>query len=101
MTDLKLLDCPFCGSPAKSGDGFAPVESIVYAYCSNNQCLLHSIDVGFTPEEWNNRPNHRPFAWFTDDFMIDKSATTYDKTVAERWRTKGWPVTPLYKKETH
>lgn len=38
----------------------------------------------------------RPMAWFTDDYGLDKSATTYDRTVAERWRVKGWPVTALY-----
>lgn len=35
-------------------------------------------------------------AWFTDDHLTDKSATTYDPSVAERWRKKGWPVTTLY-----
>ena len=35
-------------------------------------------------------------AWHTEDHLADKSATTYDLEVAERWRTKGWPVTPLY-----
>lgn len=34
--------------------------------------------------------------WFTDDYLTDKSATTYDPLVAERWRNKGWPVTALY-----
>ncbi|MDH0300659.1 MULTISPECIES: hypothetical protein [unclassified Pseudomonas] len=37
-----------------------------------------------------------PVAWFTDDHMTDKSATTWDSTVAERWRTKGWPVGELF-----
>ncbi len=35
-------------------------------------------------------------AWHTDDHLADKSATTYDREVAERWRAKGWPVTPLH-----
>lgn len=35
-------------------------------------------------------------AWHTEDHLTDKSATTYDSETAERWRTKGWPVTPLY-----
>ena len=35
-------------------------------------------------------------AWFSDEALTDKSATTYDPKVAERWRNKGWPVTPLY-----
>ncbi|MBX9913715.1 MAG: hypothetical protein K2Y25_07440 [Pseudomonadaceae bacterium] len=34
-------------------------------------------------------------AWFTEDYLTDKSATTYDPVVADRWRTKGWPVTRL------
>ena len=34
--------------------------------------------------------------WHTEDHLTDKSATTYSKEVADRWRAKGWPVTPLY-----
>jgi hypothetical protein len=37
-----------------------------------------------------------PAAWFTEDHREDKSATTYSKKMAERWKEKGWPVTPLY-----
>jgi hypothetical protein len=37
-----------------------------------------------------------PVGWFTDDHVDDKSATTYTLAVAERWRSKGWPVTPLF-----
>jgi len=36
------------------------------------------------------------FGWFTEDHDADKSATTYDPVVADRWRGKGWPVWPLY-----
>lgn len=35
-------------------------------------------------------------AWFTEDHLTDKSATTWNRTVAERWRAKGWPVQSLY-----
>ncbi|MCP1404468.1 hypothetical protein [Achromobacter insolitus] len=35
-------------------------------------------------------------AWFTEDHLTDKSATTWDRTVAERWRAKGWPVQSLF-----
>jgi hypothetical protein len=35
-------------------------------------------------------------AWFTEDCKVDKSATTYDRETAERWRLKGWPVTAMY-----
>ena len=34
-------------------------------------------------------------AWHTDDHLTDKSATTYDREVAERWRAKGWPITGI------
>ena len=37
-----------------------------------------------------------PVAWYTEDHLNDKSATTWSKDVAERWRAKGWPVENLY-----
>lgn len=37
-----------------------------------------------------------PVAWYTEDHLTDKSATTWDCAVADRWRTKGWPVSQLY-----
>jgi len=40
--------------------------------------------------------DQEPVAWFTEDHREDKSATTYSKKMAERWKEKGWPVTPLY-----
>ncbi|WP_459018023.1 hypothetical protein [Stenotrophomonas sp. PSU_St142] len=42
------------------------------------------------------QPVGEPIGWYTDDHLTDRSATTYDRTVAERWRAKGWPVSPLY-----
>ena len=41
-------------------------------------------------------PDQEPVAWFTEDYSEDKSATTYSKNMAEHWKGKGWPVTPLY-----
>jgi hypothetical protein len=37
-----------------------------------------------------------PVAWYTDDHLTDRSATTYSKDMVYRWQCKGWPVTPLY-----
>ena len=54
-SDTELLPCPFCGSPAHKGSGFSPLESVTYAYCSNNNCALHDVDLGFTPGTWNMR----------------------------------------------
>lgn len=42
------------------------------------------------------QPVGEPVGWYTDDHLTDRSATTYDRTVADRWRAKGWPVSPLY-----
>lgn len=50
-----LKPCPFCGSPAIAENGFLPAESITYAFCSDLSCPLHSVDVGFTVEEWQRR----------------------------------------------
>jgi hypothetical protein len=41
-------------------------------------------------------PGAQAVAWHTDDHLTDKSATTYDPVIADRWRAKGWPVTPHY-----
>lgn len=49
-----LLSCPFCGSMPKVENGFAPMESIDYAICINQECPL-SQEALFTPEEWNRR----------------------------------------------
>jgi hypothetical protein len=38
----------------------------------------------------------KPVAWHTEDEKDDKSATTYDEDVAENWRKKEWPVTPMF-----
>jgi hypothetical protein len=54
MTD-DLKPCPFCGSAAKSDNGFLPCESVTYAWCSNQDCSLCTIEFGFTVEQWNTR----------------------------------------------
>jgi hypothetical protein len=52
--DVELKPCPFCGSPGKSADGFSPLESVMYAWCSNSDCPLNS-ELLFSPEQWNTR----------------------------------------------
>ena len=37
-----------------------------------------------------------PIGWYLDDYLTDKSSTTYDWAVAERWDAKGWALYPLY-----
>ena len=57
MTDHteELLNCPLCGAPAKADNGFAPCESITYAFCMSRECPLSSVDVGITTDVWNQR----------------------------------------------
>lgn len=40
-----------------------------------------------------------PFAWFTDDYLTDKSSTTYDELTSARWKDKGWSVQPLFREQ--
>ena len=47
-----------------------------------------------------SQPEAEPVAWYTDDYLQDKSATTWDVNVADRWRAKGWSVWPLYTRPT-
>ncbi|MFV1944032.1 hypothetical protein VPH49_24860 [Pseudomonas luteola] len=52
----KLKPCPFCGSDAEAGDGFLPLEGIVYVWCKNHECLMsNGVDIGFGVDEWNRR----------------------------------------------
>lgn len=51
----ELKPCPFCGSSAKSDNGFSPCESVTYAWCSNQDCSLCTIEFGFTVDEWQAR----------------------------------------------
>lgn len=42
------------------------------------------------------KSEQQPIGWITEDYLTDKSATTYSPEVADRWRTKGWPVNEIY-----
>ena len=61
----------------------------------NQYGRCHRSVVG-APMLANCMEGQEPIGWITDDYESDKSATTYDKTVADRWNSKGWPVTALY-----
>lgn len=52
----QMKPCPFCGAPGNHGKGFAPLESIDYAYCSNPECVLHFLDHHLMDvAQWNTR----------------------------------------------
>lgn len=78
----------------------------------NFHCLLcERFDYSHDEKDWKRdqlsliewiagRPSagatgQEPVAWFTDDHLSDKSATTWDRSVADRWRAKGWTVGAL------
>ena len=100
MSSEELKLCPFCGSPAKSDNGFSPAESITYAWCSNTECQLHSVDVGMTPSDWNRRalPNVDPqpptvsVTWYESPDSVHRAmweevavaeGMTYEQLIAE------------------
>ena len=112
MSDkVELLPCPFCGNPARL-ESNRDWHRIVVDH--DERCAFlepESVMVPATDDQlsmaitcWNRRvvpavpavANQEPAAWFTDDYATDKSATTYDPAIAELWRAKGWPVSPLY-----
>ena len=67
-------------------------------YCNKTkECEALKDPRNFAAPNAEQPPVQEPFGWYTEDHLTDKSATTYDKSVADRWRAKGWPVHPLYK----
>ncbi len=72
----------FLGGPFDNGSGLETAEREK----ANLRALLSKLRAPVAGEAC---------AWFTEDHLTDKSATTWDRAVAERWREKGWPVRPL------
>jgi hypothetical protein len=68
-------------------------------YCERPECIRAQRDE--LRQKLEQAEKQEPVAWFTDDHREDKSATTYSKRMAERWKEKGWPVTPLYTAPVH
>ena len=55
---LVMLPCPFCGSIPVVESGFSPMESIHYAWCSNEDCELSPVGRDerlFSIDWWNTR----------------------------------------------
>lgn len=118
MKPNELLPCPFCGGPMtlkisrSNGHQIFGSHTKECAFSDISACMSEPTNCEWVADEiiarWNTRAQsapaevaqgetqRRPMAWFTDDYALDKSATTYDRAVAERWRVKGWPVTALY-----
>lgn len=42
------------------------------------------------------QPEQEPVAWYTEEHLTDRSATTFSKEMADKWKAKGWPITTLY-----
>lgn len=58
--------------------------------------LMRCEKARYVSEPAPAQDEREPVGWYTDDHLTDKSATTYDREVADRWRGKGWPVYELY-----
>jgi hypothetical protein len=96
-------------STSANGDRFDPYRLKVAEECCErlmSACTDAGCPDGVRMDDWirenirstsaNVAQGAEAVAWFTDDSQSDKSATTWDRNVAERWRAKGWPVSPLY-----
>lgn len=64
----------------------------------NTIALQTAFDIADDIAQYSYAPavQVEPVGWYTEDHLDDKSATTYNAEVAQRWCAKGWPVTPLY-----
>lgn len=69
-------------------DLISAYQGKVRALESENYSLVSDLD--------DRQARDEPVAWYTDDHLTDKSATTWDRTVAARWRDKGWTVGELF-----
>lgn len=69
----------------------APDTALVEAFDAGRRAAQSEADGLAAPAAQGE-----PVGWYTEDHLDDKSATTYNAEVAQRWRAKGWPVTPLY-----
>ena len=111
--ERELLPCPFCGTaePQVVEQYAGTKQSQWSVICNGHWCDASVSSDGSGSlesaiETWNRRtdaaalqvqqPGAQAVAWHTDDHLTDKSATTYDPVIADRWRAKGWPVTPHY-----
>ncbi|HEP1207000.1 TPA: hypothetical protein ACGCHN_001712 [Stenotrophomonas maltophilia] len=90
--------------PSPGGQGDAVTDEMVDAACRayydtaedavavDHACMEAALRAALAARQ----PVGEPIGWYTDDHLTDRSATTYDRAVADRWRAKGWPVSPLY-----
>lgn len=64
----------------------------------NPKVIGEAIDVAiaYMQEQNKSAEQSEPVAWYTEDYKEDKSATTWDKSIADRWKEKGWPVNELF-----
>ncbi|NYT81393.1 hypothetical protein H0A70_07810 [Alcaligenaceae bacterium] len=78
-----------------------PRIEVPYLHCNPQRADILTLcnwceDVAKRAIEADRKHRGEPVAWYTEDHLTDKSATTYDPVVADRWRAKGWPVHCLY-----
>ncbi|HIE1458422.1 TPA: hypothetical protein ACXJST_000330 [Stenotrophomonas maltophilia] len=109
-TAMRAIIAALSAQPSPGGQGDALLESLVARWrkdadevgiSDNTLCqkianctMRHAAELQAVLAA--RQPVGEPIGWFTEDHLTDRSATTYDRTIADRWRAKGWPVSPLY-----
>ena len=82
--------------PSKQPDSVALGEATEFCIENGDRQPVGEPDHLRGTTEMIGQPVGEPIGGFTEDHLTDRSATTYDRTIADRWRAKGWPVSPLY-----
>lgn len=74
----------------------AKIEQVVNAEHETPIAYIENLERELAELKAEKQRQQEPVAWYTEDFKTDKSATTWDKKIAERWKDKGWPVYELF-----
>ncbi|WP_372483807.1 hypothetical protein AB9H29_12215 [Stenotrophomonas sepilia] len=83
---------PFARQPVTMDDALAAGDGTLHGAIDHWQGRALRAEAELAARQ----PVGEPIGWYTEDHLTDRSATTYDRTIAERWLAKGWPVYPLY-----
>ena len=86
--------CPCCGEYKREIGSYQtdPIGPMVHEFIPFQPACIRCAE----PYVADPVVERQPIGWFTDDYLTDKSSTTYDELTSNRWKDKGWPVQPLF-----